>query len=114
MMPPISNTRQGSHAFGAFSLPWLLAGTLLLGVASCKKQPDQAGTSSTQATATDAVDPTVELTQALRKYAIEHRAMPKTFAELVAAGYVKNPPAAPAGKKFEIDPKTGRIVLVNQ
>lgn len=62
-------------------------------------------------------DPTADLdalTQALRKYSIEHRVLPKTFAEVVAAGYVKNLPAAPPGKKFEIDPKSSRVALVNQ
>ena len=54
------------------------------------------------------------LTQALRKYSIEHRSVPRTFAEMIAAGYVKNLPAAPPGKKFEIDPKTSRVILINQ
>ena len=54
------------------------------------------------------------LTQALRRYSIEHRAMPKTFAEVIAAGYVKNLAAAPPGKKFEIDSRTSRVVLMNQ
>src|SRR2546426_1956523 len=36
---------------------------------------------------------------------------PKTFGEVVAAGYVKQMPQAPAGKKFEIDPKTVQVVL---
>ena len=55
-----------------------------------------------------------ELTQALRKYSFEHRRVPKTFSEVVAAGYVKNMPQAPPGKKFEIDPKTVQVVLVKQ
>ena len=55
-----------------------------------------------------------ELTQALRKYSFEHQRLPKTFSEVVAAGYVKNMPQAPRGKKFEIDAKTVQVVLVNQ
>ena len=55
-----------------------------------------------------------ELTQALRKYSFEHQRLPKTFSEVVAAGYVKNMPQAPPGKKFEIDAKTVQVVLVNQ
>jgi hypothetical protein len=55
-----------------------------------------------------------ELTQALRKYSFEHQRLPRTFDELSAAGYVKDAPAAPAGKRFEIDPKTVRIVIVKQ
>ena len=55
-----------------------------------------------------------ELTQALRKYSFEHRRLPKTFGEVIAAGYVKNMPQAPPGKKFEIDPKTVQVVLMKQ
>jgi len=55
-----------------------------------------------------------ELTQVLRKYSFEHRRLPKTMSEVVAAGYLKNIPQAPPGKKFEIDPKTVQVVLVKQ
>ena len=55
-----------------------------------------------------------QLTQALRKYSFEHRRLPKTFNEVVAAGYVNNMPQAPPGKKFEIEPKTVQVVLVKQ
>jgi hypothetical protein len=55
-----------------------------------------------------------DLTQALRKYSFEKRQMPKSFSEVVAAGYVQPVPLAPAGKKFEIDPKTKRVTLMNQ
>ena len=55
-----------------------------------------------------------ELTQALRKYSFERQRVPKTINELVAAGYLKNMPLAPQGRKFEIDPKTVQVVLVNQ
>ena len=55
-----------------------------------------------------------ELTQALRKYSFEHQRVPKTVAEVVAAGYVKNMPQPPSGKKFAIDAKTVQVVLVNQ
>jgi hypothetical protein len=55
-----------------------------------------------------------ELTQAVRKYSFERRRLPKTFNEVVAAGYMKNVPQAPPGRKFEIDPKTVQVVLVKQ
>jgi nitrous oxide reductase accessory protein NosL len=55
-----------------------------------------------------------ELTQALRKYSFEHQRLPKTISEVVAAGYVKNIPQAPHGKKFVIDAKTVQVVLANQ
>ena len=55
-----------------------------------------------------------ELTQALRKYSFEHQRLPKTFSEVVSAGYVKNMPQAPPGKRFEIDAKTVQVVLVKQ
>ncbi len=55
-----------------------------------------------------------ELTQALRKYSFEHQRVPKTFSEVVSAGYVKNMPQAPPGKRFEIDAKAVQVVLVKQ
>jgi hypothetical protein len=55
-----------------------------------------------------------DLTQALRKYSFEHRQVPKSFAEVVAAGYVTSMPQPPPGKKFEIDRKTAQVVLVKQ
>jgi len=54
------------------------------------------------------------LTQALRKYSFEHQRLPKTFSEVVAAGYVKDMPQAPAGQKFAIDAKTVQVILVKQ
>ena len=54
------------------------------------------------------------LTQALRKYAMEHRGLPKNFSEMVTTGYVKNVPPAPSGKQYAIDTKECRVVLVNQ
>jgi hypothetical protein len=55
-----------------------------------------------------------QLTQALRKYSFEHQRVPKSIGEIVAAGYLKDMPQAPAGKKFAIDAKTVQVVLVNQ
>jgi len=55
-----------------------------------------------------------ELTQALRKYSFEQRRLPKSFSEVVAAGYVKSLPQAPPGRKFAIDAKTVQVVLVKQ
>ncbi len=55
-----------------------------------------------------------ELTQALRKYSFEHRGLPKTIGDMVAAGYLKVMPQAPPGKTFAIDAKSVQVVLVNQ
>jgi len=55
-----------------------------------------------------------ELTQALRKYSVEHKRVPKTFDEVVGAGYVKQLPKPPPDKKFEIDPKSMQVVLVKR
>ena|SRR5438094_5084121 len=80
--------------------------------APATEQPAVAGGSVSSETALNAA--LGELTQALRKYSFEHQRLPKTFSEVVAAGYVKNMPQAPRGKKFEIDAKTVQVVLVNQ
>jgi predicted small lipoprotein YifL len=52
------------------------------------------------------------LTQALRKYSFEHNRVPKSFSEVIAAGYVKNLPSPPAGKQYGIDAKTVSVILV--
>jgi hypothetical protein len=46
-----------------------------------------------------------ELTQAVRRYAVEQRRAPKTLDELVAQGYLDRVPEAPAGKRFAIGNK---------
>jgi hypothetical protein len=42
------------------------------------------------------------LTQAVRKYGMEQRRRPATLEELVAAGYLREIPRAPAGRRFAI------------
>src|SRR5204863_2193589 len=83
-------------------------------------KPDAApATKQTDATLSNASEAALnaalmELTQALRKYSFEHQRLPKTIGEVVAAGYVKNMPQPPSGKKFAIDAKSVQVVLVNQ
>jgi hypothetical protein len=52
-----------------------------------------------------------ELTQALRKYSAEKRAVPASLTELVVAGYIERVPPAPQGRAFSIDAKNVRVVL---
>jgi len=52
-----------------------------------------------------------QLTQLLRRFSAEHRQVPKSLNELVAAGYLTALPAAPAGKQFAIEPKHLQVVL---
>jgi hypothetical protein len=54
-----------------------------------------------------------ELTQAVRKCAVEQRRAPKNLEELVANGYLSRVPPAPAGKKYAID-KNLHVYLTNQ
>lgn len=54
------------------------------------------------------------LTQALRKFSVEQRRVPSSLSEVVAAGYIKNMPPAPPGKKFAISPRRLEVVLVDQ
>jgi hypothetical protein len=54
-----------------------------------------------------------QLTTALRKYSAQERRVPKSFEEFAATGATQVP-AAPAGKKFAIDPKRLEVVLVNR
>jgi hypothetical protein len=54
------------------------------------------------------------LTQALRKFSFERKRVPKSFAEVTAAGYVSDMPQAPPGKAFSINAASMRVVLVNK
>ncbi len=76
--------------------------------------PSPAPVARSDASGADLAAALAELTQALRKYSFEHRRLPRTLDEVIAAGYVKNLPAAPAGKKFAIDSKTVQVIVVKQ
>jgi competence protein ComGC len=74
--------------------------------------PSAAGTAG--APSADQVAATIaDLTQAVRKFAVEQRQVPQTLDELVAKGYVNRIPAAPQGKKFVID-KNLQVHLANR
>lgn len=78
---------------------------LLLG---CGKQRSSPPASEPAAAAAAANASEVELslallTQAVRKYSVEQRRVPKTLEELVSAGYLGGVPPAPAGKRFAIN-----------
>jgi hypothetical protein len=55
-----------------------------------------------------------QMTQVLRKFSFENRRLPKSLDEVVTAGYLKEIPPAPAGKKFSIEPRKVQVVLVDQ
>jgi hypothetical protein len=87
-----------AKAMVARVLTMLLA---LLLVGCGKSSPASASTGAADATQIDLV--LNQLTQALRKYAVEQRRAPTNFDELVAQGYLAAIPNAPAGKKFAIN-----------
>ena len=102
----------------------IVSSTLLLAFGCGKKDESTGAAASAVSTAPSAsgvqpggADMEValrELTQAVRKYSVERKQVPKTLSEVVAAGYVQHLPTAPPGKRFEIDPKTRQVVLVKQ
>jgi hypothetical protein len=65
----------------------------------------------TVAASVDASAQLAQLTQVLRRYAVEHRRVPQSLAEVVAAGYLTALPAAPAGKQFVVDAKRMQVLL---
>jgi hypothetical protein len=78
----------------------------LLLVACDKKPPAPSSNSSPSTAGAGETDPSKTLdtlTQAVRKYAAEMRAAPKSLDDVVAAGYLAQTPEAPPGKKFVID-----------
>ncbi len=54
-----------------------------------------------------------ELTQAVRKYAVEQRRAPLALDELMTNGYLAAIPSAPEGKKFAIN-KNLQVYLANR
>ena len=105
------------HERFCLALAWVC---LLVWVPACGKSNSGAssGTSSAADTAAapsaDQVAATIaELTQAVRKFAVEQRQAPQTMDELVAKGYLERIPAAPPGKKFTID-KNLQVRLANR
>lgn len=52
-----------------------------------------------------------QLTQVLRRFSVEHRRVPQSLNEVVAAGYLTGLPPAPPGKQFAIDGKHVQVVL---
>jgi hypothetical protein len=77
-------------------------------------QAPNASPASVQPVQADAGPLLDQLTQVLRKYSVENRRVPASLDEVVAAGYLKGMPPAPAGKKFAIEPKKVQVILVNQ
>lgn len=93
--------------------------SLWLGLTGCgQKTALSPPTNSPNATAaTAATEPAVdlaELTQAVRRFGMERQKAAQNLDEVVAAGYLKRLPVAPAGKKFVIEPKRVEVILVNQ
>ena len=54
-----------------------------------------------------------QLTQAVRKYAVEQHRTPTNLEELVASGRLAAIPEAPAGKKYAIN-KNLQVYLANR
>ena len=55
-----------------------------------------------------------QLTDAARKYNVEKRQPPMSLQDVVAAGYLKEIPAAPPGKKFVLNPRLVVVTLADQ
>jgi len=77
-------------------------------IASCGKKAEPEGVPAPQS------PEMVELTQQMRRYALEKRKLPTNLNELVVAGYIKVIPQAPAGKKYAVDSKRAEIILVEE
>lgn len=91
--------------------PVLVAlGVMTLGAGCGRKPSNDAPDSQPSAEAPGVANPNspamdqilAELTQAVRKYAMEKQTVPRSLDELVAAGYLRGIPAVPTGKTFGI------------
>lgn len=89
----------------AAGLGVLLAVGLGVGLAGCRRS-GPAGEAPAGGAAASAQEETArllsELTQQVRKYSVEQRQPPRSLEELVARGYLKELPVAPAGQRFVI------------
>ena len=69
--------------------------------------PNAASGSGAVPTATTAPDSTAamlsQLTQAVRRFALEKQQVPKSLDDLVAAGYLNSVPPAPGGKGWAVN-----------
>jgi hypothetical protein len=114
----VANGTPATHEQAAENnLPAVDSGTATAGSAPTPAAPPPSAASVIPITPSDPgnIDKTLaDLTQALRKYSFEKKRMPQSFSEVIAAGYVQPMPQAPPGKKFEIDPRTRHVALMNQ
>lgn len=83
----------------------VLLAALLAGTGGCGRSGSSSTADASAAGATETARLLGELTQQVRKYAVEQRQTPKGLEDLVAKGYLDRLPAAPAGKRFTISPK---------
>ena len=81
--------------------------------AAASSAPDLSATAGAAIDTATAEAKAAELTQIVRKYAAEKQRAPKSFDEIVAAGYLPSVPEAPAGKTFAID-KNLQVYLANK
>lgn len=81
----------------------LMLALCLAGCGRPKGTPDPQNPAAATQTPIEAT--LVELTQTVRKYAMEQQKAPKDLQELVDKGYLKQVPQPPAGKKFVLTKK---------
>jgi competence protein ComGC len=87
-----------AHRFAVLLLALCLAG--------CGRPKGTPDTQNPAAAAQTQIEATLaELTQTVRKYAMEQQKAPKDLQELVDKGYLKQVPQPPAAKKFVLTKK---------
>jgi hypothetical protein len=66
----------------------------------------------TQSAPNDSPPGIAQINSALEQWVFQHNNPPRDLNELVKQGYLKQTPVPPRGKKFAIDPRTMRALLV--
>jgi hypothetical protein len=54
------------------------------------------------------------MNEAIRSYFKDNERFPNSLQDLVKAGYLSRVPSAPDGKRYDLDPKTGQVFVVNK
>jgi len=96
--------------------------SLVLGWAFCLAGCGRGSSGSNQSPAADvadvlkkagpeSVEVLTELTGAVHRYWNAQGKIPQSLDQVVAAGYLKQIPTLPAGKRYAIDPKGGQVYV---
>ncbi len=97
-----------------FAVLLTLAAVILAGCRRNPPAPPPVAAAAPESSPGAASDITADPNLALGSFLMAKGRMPTNMQEMVTEKFLRAVPPAPAGKKYVIDPKAGRVVLVAQ